>query len=257
MRRRRGGAGPVGGQAVSGFGALLRRVRAEAGLTQEELAEAARLSPRSVSDLERGINRTARRETARLLADALGLTGPARAQFEAAARGRPVPGGAGTGGVAAATRMLPAGAVPRQLPIGVGFFVGRERELKALDELLDRGGAGPVPVVAVGGMAGVGKTALAVYWARRIADRFPDGQLYVNLRGFDPDGAPVTAEAVTGWFLAALGVPAAAVPGLVGAWVYVGWGLVGGGVEVCAGWVEAAHVPRGDVGHLLLIAEVH
>jgi len=199
-------------EQAAGFGGLLRRVRAEAGLTQEELAEAARLSPRSVSDLERGINRTARRETARLLADALGLTGPARAQFEAAARGRPVPGGAGTGGVAAATRMLPAGAVPRQLPIGVGFFVGRERELKALDELLDRGGTEPVPVVAVGGMAGVGKTALAVYWARRIADRFPDGQLYVNLRGFDPDGAPVTAEAVTGWFLAALGVPAAAIP---------------------------------------------
>jgi class 3 adenylate cyclase/tetratricopeptide (TPR) repeat protein len=108
------------------------------------------------------------------------------------------------------------GAVPRQLPAGVGFFVGRERELKALDELLDQGsdpgGSRAVPVMAVGGMAGVGKTALAVHWARRIADRFPDGQLYVDLRGYDPDGGPITAEAVTGWFLAALGVPAPAIP---------------------------------------------
>ena len=87
---------PVAEQAVPGFGGLLRQLRAGAGLTQEELAEAAGLSPRSVSDLERGINLTARKDTARLLADALGLTGPARAQFEAAARGR-LPGGAGAG----------------------------------------------------------------------------------------------------------------------------------------------------------------
>lgn len=73
--------------AVS-FGRLLRQLRTDAGLTQEALAEAARLSPRSISDLERGINLTARRETARLLADALGLAGPARAAFEAAARGK-------------------------------------------------------------------------------------------------------------------------------------------------------------------------
>lgn len=68
------------------FARLLRQLRTDAGLTQEALAEAARLSTRSVSDLERGINLTARRETARLLADALDLTGPARAAFEAAAR---------------------------------------------------------------------------------------------------------------------------------------------------------------------------
>ena len=71
-----------------GFGGLLRQLRAEAGLTQEELAEAAGLSPRSVSDLERGINRTARKDTAELLAGALGLAEPARPWFVAAARGR-------------------------------------------------------------------------------------------------------------------------------------------------------------------------
>ena len=75
-------------QLALGFGGLLRQLRAEAGLTQEELAEAAGLSPRSVSDLERGVNRTARKDTAELLAGALGLAEPDRALFVAAARGR-------------------------------------------------------------------------------------------------------------------------------------------------------------------------
>ena len=70
------------------FAGLLRQLRAEARLTQEELAEAATLSPRSVSDLERGISRTARKDTAVLLAGALGLAEPARTLFVAAARGR-------------------------------------------------------------------------------------------------------------------------------------------------------------------------
>jgi transcriptional regulator with XRE-family HTH domain len=69
------------------FAVLLRQLRAEARLTQEELAEAAGLSPRSVSDLERGINRTARKDTAVLLAGPLGLAGPAGELFVAAARG--------------------------------------------------------------------------------------------------------------------------------------------------------------------------
>ena len=67
-------------------------------------------------------------------------------------------------------------------------------------------------ISAVAGMAGVGKTALAVQWAHRVAGRFPDGQLYVNLRGYGADGAAVTRQEVTGWFLAALGVPAARIP---------------------------------------------
>jgi transcriptional regulator with XRE-family HTH domain len=105
------------------FGGLLRRLRTDAGLTQEELAGAAGVSTRSVSDLERGINLTARKDTARLLADALGLTGPVRARFEAAARGRTVPGGAETGRVAAAMR-----TVPRD----IAAFTGRQRELEQL-----------------------------------------------------------------------------------------------------------------------------
>ncbi len=75
-------------QPALGFAGLLRQLRVGARLTQEELAEAAGLSPRSVSDLERGINRTARKDTAELLADALGLAEPVRPLFVAAARGR-------------------------------------------------------------------------------------------------------------------------------------------------------------------------
>src|SRR5206468_6340822 len=112
------------------------------------------------------------------------------------------------------------GVVPRQLPAGAGFFAGGEAELKELDALLDQAGLGDggdedgraVVISAVAGMPGVGKTALAVHWARRVAGRFPDGQLYVNLRGYDPEGAAVTPEEAAGWFLAALGVPAAQIP---------------------------------------------
>ena len=78
-------------QPELGFAKLLRQLRAKTGLTQEELAQAAGLSLRAVSDLERGIHRTAHKDTAGLLADALGLAGPARDLFVAAARGRGLP----------------------------------------------------------------------------------------------------------------------------------------------------------------------
>jgi len=104
--------------------------------------------------------------------------------------------------------------VPRHLPTGVRHFAGREQEIGKLDALAREasGAAGAVVISAIGGTAGVGKTALALHWAHRMADQFPDGQLYVNLRGFDPSGAPVTAgEAIRG-FLSALGVAGERVP---------------------------------------------
>ena len=189
-------------QAVPGFGGLLRRLRAGAGLTQEELAEAARLSPRSVSDLERGINRTARKETARLLADALGLIGPPRAEFEAAAGGRIVPGGAGTGGAAAATRTLPR---------DIGSFTGRQEELGQLARAA-AGAGGVVAIYAIAGMAGVGKTAFAVHAAHRLAGRYPGGQIFLPLHGHTPGRVPVDpADALAGLLLTA-GVAAAHIP---------------------------------------------
>jgi tetratricopeptide (TPR) repeat protein/transcriptional regulator with XRE-family HTH domain len=106
-------------------------------------------------------------------------------------------------------------AVPRQLPAAVADFTGRAAELRRLTQILDAagvGGPGTVVLSAIGGMAGVGKTALALRWAHQAAGRFPDGQLYVNLRGFDPSGTPVTApEAIRG-FLDALGVAPERVP---------------------------------------------
>jgi DNA-binding SARP family transcriptional activator/tetratricopeptide (TPR) repeat protein len=107
--------------------------------------------------------------------------------------------------------------VPRQLPAPVRPFAGRDRELAALNELMEPAGesAAAVVISAIGGTAGVGKTALAVHWAHRIAAQYPDGQLYVNLRGFDPSTGPVqSAEALRG-FLDALGVPTSQIPAKV------------------------------------------
>jgi DNA-binding SARP family transcriptional activator/tetratricopeptide (TPR) repeat protein/CheY-like chemotaxis protein len=106
--------------------------------------------------------------------------------------------------------------VPAQLPADVYGFAGRAEPLARLDALLAGGAAHGVPaavvISAVSGTAGVGKTALAVHWAHRVADRFPDGQLYVNLRGFDPGGQVMDpADAVRG-FLDALGVGVERIP---------------------------------------------
>jgi DNA-binding SARP family transcriptional activator/Flp pilus assembly protein TadD len=98
--------------------------------------------------------------------------------------------------------------VPRQLPGTVTNFVGRAAEMAVLDELLDRAGQeapGAIVISAIGGTAGVGKTALAVHWAHQVAERFPDGQLYVNLRGYDPAQPVTSADALAG-FLRSLGM---------------------------------------------------
>ena len=105
--------------------------------------------------------------------------------------------------------------VPHLLPGAAPHFTGRAAELAALSEVLDRAGShapGTVVISAIGGTAGVGKTALAVRWAHQVAGQFPDGQLYVNLRGFGPSGTPVTPAEVIRAFLDALGVPANQIP---------------------------------------------
>jgi DNA-binding SARP family transcriptional activator len=101
----------------------------------------------------------------------------------------------------------PATAVPRELPPDPAVFTGREQALHALDQALQ----GPRRPVVISGMGGVGKTTLAVHWGQRVADRFPDGQLYLNLRGFAP-GLPMRPAEAVGLLLRALGVPPARVP---------------------------------------------
>ena len=100
--------------------------------------------------------------------------------------------------------------VPSQLPATVPGFAGRVPELAALDRLLTADPA--VPIATIDGTAGVGKTTLAVHWARRVADRFTDGHLYVNLRGFHPGRTAVDPGAAVRGFLDALGVPTQRVP---------------------------------------------
>jgi transcriptional regulator with XRE-family HTH domain len=167
----------VAGQAGVGFGGLLRQLREQAGLTQEELAEAARVSRRAVSDLERGINRTARKDTAVLLAGALGLDGQARDLFVAAARGR-VPAGE----VLAAAGARPPGAVaaerevPGNLPAQLSAFIGRENELAEVRALVES-----FRLVTLTGAGGCGKTRLGLQLAAGLVDEPGDGVWLVEL----------------------------------------------------------------------------
>jgi tetratricopeptide (TPR) repeat protein/transcriptional regulator with XRE-family HTH domain len=181
------------------FGKLLRQCRLACGLTQEELAGRAGLAVRTIRQLEAGRVRP-RPATVRLLGSALNMTETDLQRLHSTAA-PPVP---------------PPGDVPAQLPGDISAFAGRHDLLSNLDAILARTTSQPAAVVisAVSGTAGVGKTALAVHWAHRVRNEFPDGQLYVNLRGFGPTtGSPVApTEAVRG-FLEALGVSAERIPG--------------------------------------------
>jgi len=206
------GVGTVEEQPGLGFAGLLRQLRAEAQLTQEELAEAASLSARSVSDLERGIHGTAHRETALLLAKALDLGEPARNLFVAAARGR-----ASATEVLAAVREIspaPAAAVAtRTLPRDAVSFTGRHGELTLLLQALPPVASGRVVGIhAIDGMAGIGKTTLAVRAAHQLADNFPDGQFFLPLHAHTPGQRPVDpAEALASLLLTA-GLSAQQIP---------------------------------------------
>jgi transcriptional regulator with XRE-family HTH domain len=157
-------------QSLLSFAGLLRQLRGEAKLTQEELAEAAGLSLRAVSDLERGINRTARKDTAMLLAKALGMADPADVVFVNAARGR-VPA------LDVLTAMRGSGhrltdAKPRlwNIPARNPAFTGREDLLAAVRQRLQ--GRQAAVVQALYGMGGVGKTQLAAEYAHRFAGSY-------------------------------------------------------------------------------------
>jgi tetratricopeptide (TPR) repeat protein/transcriptional regulator with XRE-family HTH domain len=203
------------------FGTALRRLRECAGLTQEQLAGAARLSTNAISALERGDRRHPYPHTVRALAVALKLSAEERAALEAG-----VPRRGSVGSVSAqppVSAQLPA---PRQLPAVARDFIGRKADLARLDALLPAADTeegdqcdGPVSaravrtavISAIDGTAGVGKTTLAVMWAHRVGHLFPDGQLYVNLRGYDP-GPPAKPEEVLDGFLRALNIRGGMIP---------------------------------------------
>lgn len=188
-----------GTRKMSGPHGMVRVRRVEAGLTQEQLAELSGLSVRAISDIERGTTARPRRSSIALIEAALnrfGEDGDTPSSDEAPRGSRGL-----------------RSSVPQQLPQAVAGFVGRARELDALTGLLFRSEAdcGAVVISAIAGTAGVGKTALAVQWAHRAAERFPDGQLYVNLRGYDPE-EPVPAADALARFLRALGVAGQDIP---------------------------------------------
>ncbi|HEX4831520.1 MAG TPA: tetratricopeptide repeat protein [Trebonia sp.] len=220
-------------------GAWLKRQRKAAGLTQEDLAERSGVSVRAIADLERGRTRKPYPSSLRAIVRALGLPdaagtdlvarfrlsgpGPATPLAPPSApaehvRGHP-PEHAGPA-QAGPAHPVPdeaeqAPAIPRQLPTAVAHFVGRAREIGELDGALaqlDSGQAGAVVIAAIGGTAGVGKTALALNWAHGVAQRFPDGQLYANLHGFDTSSAPADPADILRGFLDALGVHPSALP---------------------------------------------
>ncbi len=104
-------------------------------------------------------------------------------------------------------------AVPRELPSAVRVFIGRRKELALLDALTGEGPArGAVVVSAIDGMAGVGKTALAVHAGHRLASKFPDGQLFIDLHGYTQDHEPRAPGDALAWLLRALGVPPQRIP---------------------------------------------
>jgi tetratricopeptide (TPR) repeat protein/transcriptional regulator with XRE-family HTH domain len=192
-----------------GFGTLLRTLRLKRGLTQEELAHSAGLSARAFGDMERG-RTVPHRDTVGRLCTALELDEESRARLTALARA-----GWGARQRSGTTRddappALPApatppatkSAVPAQLPWDIPDFIDRDGEIT---QLLDAGSGHSGGIWVIDGLGGVGKTALAVHVGHLATDRFPDGQLYLDLRGFDPHQPPVTPSAALGHLLRALG----------------------------------------------------
>ena len=115
---------------------------------------------------------------------------------------------------AAPREPTPVPAVPRQLPTAVRHFTGRQAELDTLTRLLDATdvSSGTVVISAIDGMAGIGKTALAVHVAHRLSEKFPDGQLFLDLHGYTQGQPPRTADEALTWLLRALGVPPERIP---------------------------------------------
>jgi tetratricopeptide (TPR) repeat protein/transcriptional regulator with XRE-family HTH domain len=184
-----------------GFGEVVRTHRRRLGLTQEELAEKSGLSVRTIGKIEAGRIAAPRPPTVRLLAEVFELANDDWDRFCQSA-------------VGPATDQPARAVMPAQLPPDLPGFTGRDTHLRLLDDLLpgvDDKAGGSVVLSTIAGAPGVGKTALAVRWGHRVRRSFPDGQLYVNLRGYAsiPPLRPI--DALVG-FLSALGTPMEQIP---------------------------------------------
>jgi tetratricopeptide (TPR) repeat protein len=192
----------VAGQHPVAFGQLLRQLRKTAGLSIETLAARTNLGEHTISNLERGVATSPREKTVAKLAWGLRLEGSVKDRFVAVARGLPV-----TDGLAVISAKTP----PRTLPFDLASFAGREQELALLaDEAAGTGRA--VSIYAIRGMAGVGKTALAVHAAHQLAPRFPDGQIFLDLNGHTPGQQPVKPDDALASLLETAGADAREIP---------------------------------------------
>jgi DNA-binding SARP family transcriptional activator/transcriptional regulator with XRE-family HTH domain len=187
------------GKSRSGVGRLLADLRVDRGLSQEELAGRSGMSVRAISNLERGQVKRPRPTSIALLCEALALTDAERAAVEAADR-------------RVEAWSDPAQFAPRQLPPDTEDFTGRQFALQRLHARVRdrRHGSTAVVITAAVGKAGVGKTTLAVHAAHQLRRSFPDGQLYVNLRGVEAQA--LDPAEVLGGFLRALGVEGRSIP---------------------------------------------
>lgn len=197
--------------AVPTLSELLRTFRTRAGLTQAALAEKAGLSEQAISVLERGTRSRPRADTVRALTRALGL-GPAEAvRFHTVARGK-----LGVPQQPAPPKEPAADQVPTpwQLPPAAPDFTGRAAQVDAILSVLRDStddGATAVGLVTVTGMGGIGKTTLAVHAAHKLAASYPDGNLYLNLRGYGP-GDPVSPADAQRHLLRSLGSDVGSIP---------------------------------------------
>ncbi|MCP2164027.1 ATP-binding protein [Goodfellowiella coeruleoviolacea] len=210
------GGGDSDTRLARDFGVLLASYRRAANLTQEALAAASGLSVRAISDIERGRARGPQQRTVDALSAALGLDQAERDRFTAAARlGRRRP--------ARSTPTEPDWPVTalHALPSSIGDLTGRAVELARLVELATGAVAGPAPgapdgtavtnrVAAISGLPGVGKTSLAVAVSHRVADQFPDGQLFLDLRSMDQQ--PLSPAEALSRVLRFLGIAEARIP---------------------------------------------
>jgi tetratricopeptide (TPR) repeat protein/transcriptional regulator with XRE-family HTH domain len=205
--------------SAAALGRALLACRLDRGLTQEELADEAGLSVRTIRGLERS-RVVPRRTTIGLLADALKLEPETRSHLDALLRASRVPRQARRADAwpqwsptadGAPGEDAPAACRPAQLPHDLASFVGRQVELARLCALAEEAAHG-TRICVLDGPGGVGKTALVVRLGHAAADRFPDGQLYIDLHGFHPGQPPVAAAAALGAFLRALGGDEARVP---------------------------------------------
>jgi transcriptional regulator with XRE-family HTH domain/tetratricopeptide (TPR) repeat protein len=176
---------------------VLRQLRTNAGLSQEDLAERAGLSVRAIGNLERGKTSRPFGRTIRLLADALGGGQDSFSELLAASSAGVFADDEG-GQVHKELRLVPA-----QLPAALPDFTGRRELLARLREMFT-GKDGAVAIAAIHGSGGIGKTCLAIQLAHELSDTYPDGQLYVNLRGFGPE--PLSPSEVLTRFMRDMGM---------------------------------------------------